>query len=124
MTKGSCLCGAVTYELTSLRDQLFFCHCHFCQKANGTAFSANAMIPRDNFHLLTDEDNLVAYESSPGKTRYFCATCFNPIWHEKADQPELITLRLGSLDQVDDTNFDNIERKHTNLESQPAWLGD
>lgn len=24
MTKGSCLCGAVTYELTSLRDQLFF----------------------------------------------------------------------------------------------------
>ena len=44
MTKsipGSCLCGAVRFEIRGSLERFFLCHCRRCQKDTGTAHAAN-----------------------------------------------------------------------------------
>ena len=36
--KASCLCGSVTWEITTEPFQAFNCHCKLCRKAHGSAF--------------------------------------------------------------------------------------
>jgi hypothetical protein len=38
MHKGSCLCGAVEYEISGALGPIVFCHCSRCRKANGAAY--------------------------------------------------------------------------------------
>lgn len=44
---GSCLCGAVTYTLSSPPLKRFICHCPNCQKFSGSAFMTNFWYPKD-----------------------------------------------------------------------------
>jgi hypothetical protein len=37
--KGSCLCGAVTYEITGPFEYVGNCHCSICRKSHGAAFA-------------------------------------------------------------------------------------
>lgn len=73
--KGSCLCGAVTYEVTAPFQFLGNCHCSLCRKAHGAAFVTWGIVPRDAFRWTAGEDFVQWYESSPGNTRGFCGRC-------------------------------------------------
>lgn len=35
----------------------------------------------------------------PGKKRWFCSNCGSPVYSESARYPELVRIRLGSLDK-------------------------
>lgn len=96
--KGSCLCGGIRYEVDAALTQIAFCHCGMCRKASGSAFGANAPIPRAAFRLVAGEALLKVYASSPGKQRRFCATCGSPVYSESDRLPQTIRLRLGLLD--------------------------
>ena len=52
MLKGSCLCGAVHYEVHSALGPIVLCHCSKCRKANGSAFAANAVLNTRDFTLV------------------------------------------------------------------------
>ena len=99
MQAGSCLCGGIRYTFDGEVTRIGLCHCAMCRKASGTAFAANAPVPRDEFHLLAGSELLKAYASSPGKKRWFCSNCGSPVYSESASYPELVRIRLGSLDQ-------------------------
>jgi ADP-ribosyl-[dinitrogen reductase] hydrolase len=47
---------------------------------------------------LRGQELLQGYESSPGKTRYFCRTCGSPIYAQFAGRDTLV-LRVASLDE-------------------------
>ncbi|MEQ1833217.1 MAG: GFA family protein, partial [Candidatus Eisenbacteria bacterium] len=79
MLRGSCLCGAVRYEIAADPLHMYYCHCATCQKATGTAFATNILVPADGFAVVAGRDRLGAFESSPDKRRYFCASCGSPI---------------------------------------------
>lgn len=98
MHHGSCLCGKVTYEVEGELGPIMFCHCKRCQKANGTAFQAAAPVDTDKFHLLSGENDITHYESSPGVYRTFCRQCGSPLYSHRDATPEFIRLRLGTLD--------------------------
>lgn len=68
-TTGSCLCNAVTYELTGKAHMKILCHCSMCKKATGSCFMANwwyakdvgyfpfysiKLHRRESYHLNTD----------------------------------------------------------------------
>ena len=72
--RGSCRCGAVSYEISRL-DSLGHCHCITCRKTHSAAFATTGRVARENFRWLTGEDKLASYESSPGKKRFFCSVC-------------------------------------------------
>lgn len=98
MLKGGCLCGKVTYEYRGALGPIVFCHCSRCRKAQGSAFGTNSPIQAADFTVLSGQDVLKEYESSPGKHRVFCSHCGSPIYSRNSAIPGVLRLRLGSLD--------------------------
>ena len=97
MLTGSCLCGAIAYEVDAAPGPIVHCHCATCRKAHGAAFSSVMPAPKEKFRWLRGEDLLGAFESSPGKMRRFCTRCGSQLIAERAAEPNLM-LRLGCLD--------------------------
>ncbi len=98
MLRGSCLCGAVKYEVDGDLGPIVCCHCSMCRKAQGTAFATNAPVEAARFRIIQGEEALRAYSSSPGKRRCFCSICGSPIFSKRDGHPGVIRLRIGTLD--------------------------
>lgn len=95
--KGSCLCKAVEYEVDQLDSPILHCSCNTCRKAHSAAFNTGARVKTEHFRWLKGEEHLKAYESSPGKLRYFCSNCGSQLVAKKADTAHWV-LRVASLD--------------------------
>lgn len=96
MINGSCLCGAIQYEVSGKVGDIVHCHCGTCRKAHGSAFSSVAAVLDSDFILLS-KGSLKFYESSADKYRFFCSDCGSQIYAKRRDTAHII-LRLGSLD--------------------------
>ncbi|HEY1427330.1 MAG TPA: GFA family protein [Caulobacteraceae bacterium] len=97
MIRGSCLCGAVTWEADALAGPIGHCHCRTCQKAHGAAFATTARAMRAAFRWTRGDEARRSFESSPGKLRWFCSRCGSQLMAEWTAQDQVI-LRIGSVD--------------------------
>lgn len=95
--KGSCLCGAIEYEVDQLDTPIQHCACLTCQKAHAAAFNTGAGVKREHFRWLKGENMLSSYESTPGKRRFFCSQCGSQLVADKEGYPFLV-LRVATLD--------------------------
>jgi len=77
--KGSCLCGAVRYEVAGPLLGAGHCHCSICRKAHGAAFATWAFITPAEFRWTAGAELLGKYPSSPGQERCFCTKCGSPL---------------------------------------------
>ena len=98
MYTGSCLCGQVRFEIDGPIEDIVYCHCSRCRKAQGSAFATNANVARQDFTLLNGMQGLSGYESSPGQTKYFCTTCGSPIMSLNTARPDTVRIRLGTIE--------------------------
>jgi hypothetical protein len=98
MIKGSCYCGVVKYEIRGRLLLFANCHCPDCRKFTGSAFSSVLAAESEGFKVASGQDNLVAYESSPGKRRSFCKTCGCHVFARAEQRPGMVIVRAGSLD--------------------------
>lgn len=98
MQKGSCLCGAVQYEITGPLGRIVYCHCSRCRKANGSAFAAVAPVSASDFRIVKGEGALRSYYNDAGVHRLFCGTCGSPIIGRRENAPETVRVRIGTLD--------------------------
>lgn len=117
MYKGSCLCQRVQYELTAEPGDFGFCHCVSCRKASGSSHAANAPVDRAYFRLVSGTDVLREFESSPGMFRAFCTNCGSPIYAYRAEMPDKLGIRLGTLD----TPFNKQPVGHKFVAEAPPW---
>lgn len=92
---GSCLCGAVRYEIAGELGPAYYCHCSRCRKSSGTGHAANAVMARTQFLVRAGLDQLRSYVADNGVERLFCGTCGSPL---AVGRGEHLRLRLGSLD--------------------------
>jgi hypothetical protein len=53
--KGSCLCGAVKYEVTGEPRRFYHCHCSRCRKATGTGHASNLFLQPGALKWLSGE---------------------------------------------------------------------
>ncbi|MCK5830403.1 MAG: GFA family protein [Methylococcales bacterium] len=106
MIKGSCLCGKISYKISSPIGEITHCHCTTCRKAHGSAFSSVAAVSIDNFELISGKKLLKHYSSSPDKARYFCSNCGSHIYAHREGQSHYI-FRLGTLDDDPQTRPSN-----------------
>lgn len=102
MIKGSCLCGAVVFEISGEITPIQYCHAERCRKATGGAFSPEALVPIDAFSWASGEDNLSHYEAPllngpPAYRKAFCSTCGSPM-PEKLEGMPFMFLNPGVLD--------------------------
>lgn len=95
--EGGCLCGAVRYRLEGRLRPVIACHCGQCRRASGHHGAATA-VEREGFTLLSGEEAITWYESSPGVRRGFCSACgSNLFWESEAETQ--ICIMAGTLDQ-------------------------
>jgi hypothetical protein len=75
MIEGTCLCGALRYEIDGPLTSMMNCHCSMCRKQHGTAFATYVVAPASGFRWIAGEDEVARYRSSPQGTRSFCRRC-------------------------------------------------
>lgn len=96
--RGSCLCGAVAFVLSTPLQAMGNCHCSRCRKHHGTAFATFVEIASEGFTLLRGADEIRSFMSSPGVERRFCANCGSKLLFVMNDYPNLLWVAAGALD--------------------------
>jgi len=105
MHKGGCLCGAIEYEIASPLGPIILCHCSRCRKANGSAFGAVSPVAAADFCIVKGQEYLRSYRTDAGVDRVFCGNCGSPIIGKRDSAPEIVRVRIGSLDTPVDTKI-------------------
>jgi hypothetical protein len=97
--QGGCLCGAVRYEITTPPSTARYCHCTRCQRRTGTASSANALVPREGFRLLSGKEQVRSFRPPTGVPKLFCSTCGSAVFSGDPFSDEQVVVRMGTLDR-------------------------
>jgi hypothetical protein len=118
MYTGSCLCGAVRYEIRGQVDRTSKCWCKMCQKQHGAAFGPYANVAADALHWVGGADALTRYASSPGVERTFCKVCGSNLTWQMDAHRDRIAVTLGTFD----TPYDGQVTHDLHLDSKPGWL--
>jgi len=92
---GSCLCGAVKYEVSGPLRDVIACHCEQCRKQTGNYMSATAA--KDGDLRLVEKRGLKWYRSSAAAKRGFCSECGSVLFW-KGDSRDYTAIAAGSLD--------------------------
>ena len=98
MYYGSCLCGKIKFTVADKINDIVYCHCSQCRKAQGSAFATNANVRQEDFNFISGEDNLTAYNYSAEQKKYFCKTCGSPVMSKNSNHPDNIRIRLGTIE--------------------------
>jgi hypothetical protein len=96
---GSCLCGAVEYEVSGPVLRFLHCHCERCRKATGTGHATNLILKSDGVNWKGNEAKLLRYKL-PEAERFattFCRTCGSPLPREGTG---MVVIPAGSLDSL------------------------
>ena len=97
---GSCLCGAVTYEINSDPSDAGACHCGMCRKWTGGINVAVEAAP-DQI-TINGAENITTYPSSDWGERSFCSTCGSSLWYRVTAPGPLNGTRFVGLGTIDD----------------------
>jgi hypothetical protein len=98
--KGSCLCGAVKYEVSGEPRRFYHCHCSRCRKATGTGHASNLFLQPGALKWLSGEGEVRAFKVPEAKrfTNSFCATCGSRLPRQAKDA-DAVVIPAGSLDE-------------------------
>lgn len=112
---GSCLCGAITFEIEGPFEQFFLCHCAHCRKDTGSAHASNLFSSTAKIVWTSGSDKVTAY-SLPGTrhARSFCSTCGSAMPH--VDQT-FVVVPAGCLD----TPVQLTPNAHIFVSSKAVW---
>jgi hypothetical protein len=116
---GSCLCGAVRYEVTQDPVWAHNCHCSRCRKTRGSAFASNLFVAGDGVRFLQGEDQLQSYKPADAErfTHVFCRHCGSTMpWRD--ERRGMVVVPMGSLD--DDPGI--TPRANIFVESKAPWF--
>lgn len=95
--EGSCLCGAVHYELTGTPDRFFLCHCSRCRKGTGSAHASNMFLADAALTFISGSDLITTFSVEGARhSRAFCSRCGSPL--PMAQPGDRVKLPAGSLD--------------------------
>ena len=112
---GSCLCGAVRYEISGRLLDAGNCHCSMCRRIHGAAFATYASLRPGSFRWMCGEELVTHYDSSPNMGRMFCSLCGSILGATEGGQIDSIT--LGTVEGDPDIR----PRSHIFVGSKAAW---
>lgn len=92
MTRGSCLCGAITYAVDGPLRPVVACHCNQCRKTSGHYVSATSARGAD----VTISGAVRWFQSSPEAQRGFCPTCGSNLFWDRGDGH--LSIFAGTID--------------------------
>ncbi len=77
--EGSCLCGAVGFEIDGPFPKLYQCHCSLCRKQGGSTSNTGMIVETDKFHWSRGEELVTAWMRASGFRSHFCSICGAPV---------------------------------------------
>jgi hypothetical protein len=100
--KGSCLCGAVRFEVSGALPPPDACHCTKCRKVSGHVW-ASTDVPRQAV-AISGADNVTWFQSSEKVRRGFCCTCGSSLFFDPPHK-DWIGIAMGAFEQPTDTRL-------------------
>ena len=95
MKTGSCLCGAVAYDITGPMKDALACHCTQCRKQTGSYWISSGVADSDL--KLTKQDGLKWFASSDQAKRGFCKECGSSLFW-KQNGSDTTSICVGGID--------------------------
>lgn len=93
---GSCLCGAVRFEISGSFEGFFLCHCGRCRKDTGSAHAANLFSSDATIAWRSGQDEITSFQLAGTRhARSFCATCGSAL---PSVQNGALVIPAGGLD--------------------------
>ena len=102
MPRGSCLCGAVRFNVEGEIPGPDACHCTMCRKHSGHYF-ASGDVSKEAL-TIEGEDRLGWYRSSERIRRGFCKTCGSSLFWDPMDSDK-IAVAMGPFDETTGTRL-------------------
>jgi hypothetical protein len=103
-SSGGCQCGAARYQITGAPLALYVCHCRECQKQSASAFGISLIVRRADLRLGQGTVGRWSRQTDSGRTLtcIFCTVCGSRLWHEGTYDPDVLSVKGGSLDSPPD----------------------
>ena len=122
MIRGSCLCGAVRFEVDRVAGPFELCHCSRCRKVSGSAFAAGIYVNREDLRFTKGLEFIKTYEAPilrapPPYRSSFCAQCGSSLPDPSAESP-LVEIPAGALDDDPQLRPD----KHIYVDVKSSWF--
>lgn len=97
--RGSCLCGAVQYEISGAPTKFYHCHCQRCRKATGTGHASNLFLQPGSIKWLKGEELIRLYKVPEAKrfSNCFCTNCGSRV-PRYVKEVDAVIIPAGSLD--------------------------
>ena len=86
------------YEVSAPLVSAGYCHCTRCQRRTGTAAAASARIEPGSLRIVQGEELVQCWTPDEGFAKCFCSACGGALWSQSQDDPEVISIRLGTVD--------------------------
>lgn len=99
---GSCICNAVQYKVSGTPKAVVNCHCNFCRKHSGAAFSTYAVVPEAALEVISGNDLVATFQIKENTHKYFCKQCGSPVYNKNARYPGLCMIYLGGISATED----------------------
>jgi hypothetical protein len=106
---GSCLCGAVRFEVVGALRDVVECHCAMCRKTHGH-IGAYTATPKEGLRIV-EARGLRWYRSSEQARRGFCAECGGTLFFEPLTK-DYMAIAAGTLDPP--TGLKTVVQIHVN----------
>lgn len=118
--EGGCQCGKVRYQVTGEPLTLFSCHCKDCQRQSSSAFGMALWVRLGSAKLLSGRLRDWVRVTPRGNQMLcqFCEECGTRIFHRLLDQPSVLSIKPGTLD--DTKNLSPVG--HLWVSSVQEWL--
>ncbi len=115
--RGSCLCGAVRFEVVEPFERVTYCHCTNCKKISGSGGTVNGRASSEAIKVLAGEEQLRSYQPQEGTAKTFCSVCGSNLFGGGWPDSPSASVRLSALD----SSFDRAPEAHTFVRSVAAW---
>ena len=93
--------NTIEYQINRAPHTVRACHYKECQNRSGSTFGLTMVVDKDSFPINGEITSYIRTSDSSQKiTSYFFPKCGNSIYGELEKFPDIIAVRLGTLDNT------------------------
>lgn len=114
---GSCLCGAVRFQIDGEFERFYLCHCEFCRKDTGSAHAANLFSSIASLKWISGESNVRQFNLPATRhSKCFCNKCGSALPMMQMEG-KLLVVPAGSLN----SEIQHRPNAHIFISSKASW---
>ena len=116
-TRGSCLCGAVSFEVAEPFEGVAQCHCTTCKRISGGTGTVSGRVRTEAINVLSGRERIRTYQPAEGTAKSFCSVCGSNLFGGGWPDSPMTKVRLSALDSP----FDRRPEGHIFVRSIAPW---